>query len=144
MEQLNITGHIVTIDAEKTKELYDRLPLVSSKEHCGCIDCCYYVEAIAHMTSAIQHFFEQFGIDPRKEGAIWKAAEYDDGTCLYIVDYRFVGHIHGAEQFGWIEIDDAKFSLTNYPALPLPKIVQALIPPMIELQAEIIIRPHFN
>ncbi|MGE7023842.1 hypothetical protein [Solibacillus cecembensis] len=67
------------------------------------------------MTPGIQRFFQQFGIDPRKDGEVWKAAEYYDGTRLYIVDYRFVGNIQDADQLAWIEIDDAKFSLTNYP-----------------------------
>ncbi|MEK4426013.1 hypothetical protein [Solibacillus sp. FSL K6-1523] len=115
MEQFTIMKHLVTIDAEKTKELYDSLPLVSEKEHCGCDNCCYYAEAIIEMPLQIQQFFQKFGIDPRKKGEIWKAAEYDAGTCLYIVNYRCIGNIQGANQLGWIEIDDAKFSLTNYP-----------------------------
>ncbi|MEG0385582.1 hypothetical protein [Solibacillus cecembensis] len=39
-------GHLVNVDIEKTKELYKPFPLISDKEHCGCVDCCYYAEAI--------------------------------------------------------------------------------------------------
>ncbi|KOS68324.1 hypothetical protein AEA09_06985 [Lysinibacillus contaminans] len=142
MEQLNLKGHVVLVDAQKTKELYAPLPLVSDKAHCGCEDCRYYTEAIMRTSAAIQQFLQQFGIDPRREGEIWMAAEYDDGTRLYIVDYRSVGKIQDADRLnGWIEIDEAKFSLTNYPILP---IFSTLIPSIIVLQAEIMIRPEKN
>lgn len=137
MEQLNIEGYNVRVDVQRTKELYEPLPLVSEEAHCGCMDCCYYVEAVTRTSSAILEFFQQFGVDPRKEASVWKAAEFDDGAYLYIVDYRFVGKIEDAEQLGWIEIDNAKFSLTNYPILPAPNILKSVIPPIIELQVEI-------
>lgn len=129
-EQLTIKGYNVKVDVERTKELYEPLPLVSEEAHCGCVDCCFYVNAIRHSSPAIQHFFQRLGIDPRKEGNIWKAGELDNGTYLYIVDYRLIGEIEGAVQLGWIEIDEAKFSLTNSPVLPSP---------MLELQVEIMI-----
>ena len=139
MKQLNLKGQLVLVDVEKTQELYKPLPYVADIAHCGCTDCCYYTDAIMHTSPAIQQFFHQFGIDPLKEGEIWMAAHYDDGTRLYIVDYRFVGKIQEADQLNdWIELDEAKFMLTNYPLLP---IFQSLIPSMVVLHGEFIIRP---
>ncbi|MGE7914683.1 hypothetical protein [Lysinibacillus xylanilyticus] len=56
MEKFKFIGHVVMVDAEKTKELYESLPLVSDKEHCGCDDCSFYAEAIVHTSPAIQVF----------------------------------------------------------------------------------------
>lgn len=140
MKKLNLKGHLVLVDAQKTKELYESLPLVSDKEHCGCDDCSFYAAVIIHISPAIQQFFQQFGVDPRKEGEIWKAAEYDDGTRLYIVDYRFIGKIEDADQLGLIEIDEAKFGLTNYPGSLSPKFVA----PIIQLSGDILIRPEMT
>lgn len=144
IKNLNINGYNVRVDVNRTKELYDPLPLVSDEAHCGCADCYYYVKAITCTSSAIQEYFWQFGIDPRKEASVWMAAEFDDGALLYIVDYRFVGEIEGDEQIGWIEIDNAKFSLTNYPSLQAPMILKSVTPSMIELQVEIIFRPEIK
>lgn len=90
MEQFILNGQIVNVDVQKTQELYKELPLVSEKEHCGCSDCAYYAKAIVHTTPAIQQFFEQFGIDPRKEAEVWRACENDDGTYYYVADYHFI------------------------------------------------------
>lgn len=80
MEQLNFNGQVVLVDAHKTKELYKPLPLVLEQNHYGCGDCRQYAEAIMRTSASIQQFFQQFGNDPRKEGEIWMAAKYDDGT----------------------------------------------------------------
>lgn len=143
-EHLNINGYIVKVDAQKTKALYESLPLVSEENHCGCVDCRYYAKAIMHTSPVIQHYFQQFGIDPRKEANVWKAGDFDDGTYLYIVDYRFIGEIVGTDQLDWIEIDEAKFSLSNHPALPSPTLLKTLIPPMIVLHVEIMIDSTMN
>ena len=36
MEQFNINGQIIKVDVQKTKALYEKLPLICDKEHCGC------------------------------------------------------------------------------------------------------------
>ncbi|WP_155590793.1 hypothetical protein [Lysinibacillus cavernae] len=113
MRTIQLLGYKVIVHIEQTKELYAPLPLISDKEHCGCEDCSYYVKGIVHTSPAIQQFFQQFGIDPRKQGEIWKAADYSDGTRLYIVEYYFVGKVEDTEQIGWIEMENAKFALTN-------------------------------
>lgn len=46
MEPFNINGHIVKVDVQKTTALYEPLPLISDKAHCGCEDCRYYTKAI--------------------------------------------------------------------------------------------------
>lgn len=140
MEKFEFMGHSVMVDAEKTKELYESLPLVSDEEHCGCDDCSFYAEAIVHTSPAIQQFFQQFGVDPRKGKEIWKAAEYNDGTRLYIIDYHFIGNIEGADQLYCIEIDEAKFGLTNYPGSLSSKFVA----PIIQLDGEILIHPNIK
>lgn len=136
MEKFKLLGHSVLVDVEKTKELYESLPLVSDKEHCGCDDCNFYAEVIVHTSRAIQQFFQQFGVDPRKGKEIWKAAEYDDGNRLYIVDYYFVGKIEDADQIYWIKIEEAKFGLTNYP----DSVSSKFVAPIIRLDGEILIR----
>ena len=91
---------------------------------------------------AIPQFFHQSGIDPRKEGGIWKVAEFDDRSRLSIVDYRFAGEMEGTRQLvEWMEIDEAKFSLAYHPVLP---IFQSCVPAMPELHAELLIRPEMD
>lgn len=141
-KSLHINGYAVQVDIQKTRELYEPLPLVLDEAHCGCEDCRYYAEAIERTSPAIRQVFHQFGIDPRKEGEIWKAAEFDDGIRLYIVDYRFVGEMEGTWQLDdWMEIDEAKFALAYHPVLP---IFQSCVPAMLELHAELLIRPEMD
>lgn len=102
------------------------------------------IVGIMNTSPAILKFFQKFGIDPRKEANVWKACEYDDSTFFYIVDYHMIGEIEDIDQVGWLKIDEAKFSLTDYPVLPSPMLLKTVIPPMIELQVEIMIRPEMN
>lgn len=141
MESFNINGHIVKVDVQKTIALYERLPLVSDKAHCGCEDCRYYTQAIVHASQAIQHFFAQFGIDPRKEAEVWRASKNEDGTYYYVADYHFIGEIQGIEELDWIDVEGASFGLTNHTGnLPSPMIPEAFTPPIIELIVKINLR----
>jgi len=134
MEQFNINGHIVKVDVQKTKELYEPLPLISDKAHCGCEDCSYYTKTIVHTSLAIQRFFEQFGIDPRKEAEVWRASENKDGTYYYVADYHFIGEIQGIKELDWIDIEEASFGLTNRTEnSPSPMIPETFTTPIIEL-----------
>ena len=138
MGQLTINGQIVNVDVQKTKELYKELPLVSDEEHCGCSDCTYYAKAIVHTSPAIQQFFEQFGIDPRKEAEVWRACENDDGTYYYVADYHFIGEIPNVRELDCIDIDGASFGLTNRTGnLPSPMIPETFNPPIIEMVLKI-------
>ncbi|MBO0603696.1 hypothetical protein I2483_18700 [Sporosarcina sp. E16_3] len=145
MEQFTLNGHIVKVDVKRTKELYEKLPFVSDKAHCGCTDCIYYAKAIVHTSLAIQHFFEQFGIDPSKEAEVWKACENDDGTYYYIADYHFMGEIQGALQLDWIDVEKASFGLTNYSGnLPSPMIPETFTPPIVEFVVKINLPSDLN
>ena len=141
MEQLTINGQMVNVDVQKTKELYKELPLVSDEEHCGCSDCTYYAKAIVHTSPAIQQFFEQFGIDSRKEAEVWRACENDDGTYYYVADYHFIGEISDVRELDWIDIEGASFGLTNHTGnLPSPMIPETFTPPIIEMVVKINLR----
>ena len=141
MEQFILNGQIVYADVQKTKELYKELPLVSEKEHCGCSDCTYYAKAIVHTTPAIQQFFKQFGIDPRKEAEVWRACENDDGTYYYVADYHFIGEIPHVRELDWIDIEGVSFGLTNYTgSLPSPVIPETFTTPIIEMIVKINLR----
>src|SRR4051794_32161136 len=130
MELFNIHGQIFKVDVQKTKALYEPLPLISDKAHCGCKDCSYYAKAIVHTSPAVQRFFEQFGIDPRKEAEVWRACENDDGTYYYIADYHCIGEIQDVAELDWIDIEEASFGLTNRTEnLPSPMIQEAFTPP---------------
>lgn len=143
MEQFNINGQIVRVNVQRTKVLYDELPLISDKEHCGCSDCVYYTKAITRTSPAIQQFFNQFGIDPRKEAEVWRACENDDGTYYYTADYHFIGEIQNAQKLDWIDVDDASFGLTNRTEnLPSPMIPESFTPPIIELIVKINLRSN--
>ena len=100
-------GHTVLVDKELTQTLYKELPLLSDKEHCGCSDCSNYVKACKSLDEQVRGFFEQFGVDPRKEGEIWHVFEDDDGF------YHFFGEIVGTCELDWIEVGNFKFGLTN-------------------------------
>lgn len=141
MEQFIINGQIVKVDVQKTKTLYKELPLISDKEHCGCSECVYYTNAIVHISPAIKQFFEQFGIDPRKEAEVWRACENDDGTYYYTADYHFIGEIQDVQELEWIDIDDASFGLTNCTRnLPSPMIPETFTPPIIQMIVKINLR----
>ena len=130
----NINGQIVKVDVKKTKALYEKLPLISDKAHCGCPECDYYTKVIVHASPAIQLFFEQFGIDPRKEAEVWRACENDNGTYYYIVDYHFNGEIQDVPELHWIDIEEASFGLTNRIGnLPSPIIPETFTSPIIEM-----------
>ncbi|MCM3359673.1 hypothetical protein [Psychrobacillus sp. MER TA 171] len=140
-EQFNINGNIVNVDVQKTKALYEKLPLISDKEHCGCPECVYYTKVIVHTSPAIQLFFEQFGIDPRKEAEVWRACENDNGTYYYIADYHFIGEIQGVPELDWIDVEEASFGLTNrIGKLPSPMIPETFTSPLIELIVKINLR----
>jgi hypothetical protein len=141
MEQFNIIGQVVKVDVQKTKALYEELPLISDKEHCGCPECVYYTKAIVHISPAIQQFFEQFGIDPRKEAEVWRACENDDGTYFYTADYHFIGEIQDGQILDWIDVEEASFGLTNRTgSLPSPMIPETFTPPIIEMAVKINLR----
>lgn len=143
MDQLIINGQAINVDVQKTKELYKELPLVSDKEHCGCSDCTYYAKAIVHTSLAIKQFFEQFGIDPRKEAEVWRACENDDGTYYYVADYHFIGEIPNVKELDWIDIEEASFGLTNWTGkLPSPMIPKTFSPPIIEMIVKINLRSN--
>lgn len=141
MEQITLNGHIVYVDVQKTKELYKELPLVSEKAHCGCSDCAYYAKAIVHTSPVIQQFFEQFGVDPRKEAEVWRACENDDGTYYYVADYHFIGEIPKVRELDWIDVEGASFGLTNWTGnLPSPMIPETFTLPIIEIIVKINLR----
>lgn len=136
-----VNGQIVHVDVQKTKELYKDLPFVSEKEHCGCSDCTYYAKAIVHTSPTIQQFFEQFGVDPRKEAEVWRACENDDGTYYYVADYHFIGEIQQVKELEWIDVENASFGLTNWTGnLPSPMIPETFSPPIIEMIVKINLR----
>ena len=137
MKQLNINGFIVNVNVERTKELYDALPLISDKEHCGCDDCTNYTKATDHFSSSVKQFFEQFGIDPRKEAEVSNACS-EDGMNHYLVDYHFIGEIEDVKELDWINVDGVLFGLTNYDGqLPSPMIPNTFSKPIIELIVQI-------
>ncbi|MFE8698759.1 DUF3986 family protein [Cytobacillus sp. FJAT-53684] len=113
MEHIQLLGHTVLIDKELTKILYKELPLLSDKKHCGCPDCSNYVKACGALDEQVKDFFEQFGVDPRKEGEIWHVYENEDGVHYYDGFYHFVGEIVGTRMLDWIEVGNFKFGLTN-------------------------------
>ncbi|MBO0587865.1 hypothetical protein [Sporosarcina sp. E16_8] len=141
MRQFNINGNIIKVEVQKTKELYEPLPLISDKAHCGCEDCSYYTKAIVHTSPAIQRFFEQFGIDPRKEAEVWRASENKDGTYYYVADYHFIGEIQGIKELDWVVVEEASFGMTNHTGnLPSPMIPETFTTPIIELIVRINLR----
>lgn len=141
MIELNMNGYVIKADKKKTKQLYEELPLISDHAHCGCSDCTFYEKAIVQKSPSIRLFFEQFGIDPRKEAEVWRACDNDDGTYYYVADYHFIGEIQGVHQLEWIDIDGASLGLTNYTGvLPSPMIPETFTSPIVELILRINLR----
>ena len=86
-------------------------------------------------------FFEQFGIDPRKEAEVWRAYENDNGTYYYTADYHFIGEILDVPELDWIDIEKASFGLTNRTGnLPSPMIPETFTSPIIEMIVKINLR----
>lgn len=113
MKQIQMLGYTVLVDKELTQALYNELPLLSDKEHCGCSDCSNYIRACETLDEQVKDFFDQFGVDPRKEGEIWHVYENDEGVHYYDGFYHFVGEIIGTYELDWIEVGNFKFGLTN-------------------------------
>lgn len=64
LEQIQLLGHTVLVNKELTQSLYRPLPLLSDKEHCGCINCANYAKACDDFDENVLAFFDQFGVDP--------------------------------------------------------------------------------
>lgn len=114
MKEIQLHGYTVLVDKELTQALYNELPLLSDREHCGCSDCSNYVRACESLDEQVRGFFDQFGVDPRKEGEIWHVYENDDGVHYYDGFYHFIGKIVGIDQLDWIEVGNFKFGLANF------------------------------
>lgn len=113
MKEIQLLGYTILVDKELNQALYKELPLLSNKEHCGCLDCSNYVRSCEALDEQVKDFFDQFGVDPRKEGEIWHVYESEDGVHYYDGFYHFVGEIVGIDQLDWIEVGNFKFGLTN-------------------------------
>lgn len=138
MEKINVGGQLVHANVMKNRELYAELPLFSDKGHCGCDDCTYFEKAIIHASSEVLQFFQQFGVDPRKEAEVWRAGENDDGTYYYVCDYHFIGEIADADELDWIDVGEATFGLTNYNGdLPSNMIPESFHGPIVEMLVKI-------
>lgn len=86
---IEIGGWLLQVDKEQTADTYQKLPEIE----CSCTYCLNYVTAYEYFPPAIKAFFEQFGIDPRKEAEVYKFQ--DDGYPIYDYYgfYHFVGRI---------------------------------------------------
>lgn len=92
--RIEVGGWLLEVDKERTAATYRDLSLIS--EECPCSYCLNYVSAYPHFPPAIKDFFEQFGIDPRKEGEVYQLYQYQDGSepmYVYAGFYHFVGCI---------------------------------------------------
>ena len=88
-------GWILEVDRESTAELYQKIPLISE---CTCGYCLNFVTAYVHFPQAVKDFFEQFGIDPRREGEVYHLGDEKEGTFLYGGFFHFVGRLNGTGQ----------------------------------------------
>ncbi len=86
LRKIEIGGWILEVDRELTASTYLNLTLIS--EECPCTYCLNFVTAYAHFPPAIKEFFDQFGIDPRKEGEVYEY--HNDGESIY----NYAGFFH--------------------------------------------------
>jgi hypothetical protein len=79
------------VDRELTASNYRDLRLIS--ESCHCTYCLNFVSAYDHFPPFLKEFFDEFGIDPRKEGEVYHFQ--DDGEAIYSYAgfFHFVGRI---------------------------------------------------
>lgn len=116
MNIVNIQDWILEIDAEKTKEFYDKIKV---EDGCNCSYCRNYIMACETFPKEVMDFFTMLGIDPRKEGEFIEWG-IDNIGHLYTGFYHLVGKIinkpNKAKDFDdlkAIEIDNFKFYFTD-------------------------------
>ncbi|MBN9393356.1 MAG: hypothetical protein J0I20_35320 [Chloroflexi bacterium] len=86
---VEIGGWLLEVDKERTAETYQKL----SKIECSCRYCLNYVKAYEYFPPTIKAFFEQFGIDPRKDAEVYTFQDDGDPIYDYYGFYHFVGRI---------------------------------------------------
>lgn len=130
LKALKFDNKTVYVDAVKTATWYDSLPSIANNAHCGCEDCCAYVEHIKHVSPELQAFFKTLGLDPTKEAEVWCA---NPDELYYVADYHVSGEIKTVSELDWFTIGEASIGITNITTLPSTMIPTSFTLPLLEI-----------
>lgn len=130
LKALKFDNKTVYVDAVKTATWYASLPSIAHSAHCGCEDCCVYVEHIKHVSPELQAFFTTLGLDPTKEAEVWCA---NPDELYYVADYHVSGEIKTVSELDWFTIGEASIGITNITTLPSAMIPTSFTLPLLEI-----------
>lgn len=95
-------GYKLLIDLPKTFSYYQNLPFIGEEEHCSCMYCRNYVEAILSFPESVQVLFHELGADLRKDAYV--SHFFEDNKHYYISSYKVFGKILSKPELELIEI----------------------------------------
>ncbi len=78
---LTLAGARADVDAEKTREMYARLPYI--RQGCQCPLCRSFLERVANFDAEKRVFFAKIGVDAEKCESLWSYPGTRPGTQLY-------------------------------------------------------------
>ena len=96
-------SYTVDIDVEKTKRIYNELPLIT--QGCNCDGCKNFEKATDVLPEAIHAFFDNLGVDLKKIADCNVYCKNEDGTLLYGGFCHVCGTlVHGKS--AWVNISE--------------------------------------
>ena len=109
---------IIEIDIQRTRKFYEEYDI---EEDCKCNNCMNYRVNCDFMSPELLDFFNQLGVDPRKEGEFMSFYLNNNNEVLYLGFYHLVGKIlEGPKKVSdkWqstnlIKIDNFEFAFSS-------------------------------
>ena len=74
-------NYTIDIDVEKTRQIYQRLPLITQR--CDCDGCRNFEKAVDILPKAVRTFFDDLGVDLKRIVERYVNCKNKDGTLLY-------------------------------------------------------------
>lgn len=103
---LDIGIYQLDVDVERTAQFYRSAEGI----RCDCDGCRNYAKAVLSLPIAVQHFFQQFGIDPAKPAEVY----VNDAPSANSVHYGGFYHVCGTVLKGtdpWIPVGNGGYIL---------------------------------
>ena len=92
MELVRFREWLFAVDVAATVAAYAQCA-AGGADTCPCEDCRNYAGYRASLPAEVAEFFDQLGIDYRKESEVWRAARTESGCHQYFGWYHFKGQM---------------------------------------------------